>query len=35
MWKVLIVDEFDTWFLALTEEEQTDVLAHITLLEIK
>ena len=35
MWKVLTVDEFDTWFLALTEEEQTDVLAHITLLEIK
>ncbi len=33
MWKVVTVDVFDQWFLALGEDEQVDVLATIKLLE--
>ena len=33
MWEVLTVDEFDHWFLALSEAEQTDVLAMVKVLE--
>ena len=35
MWTVVTVETFDSWFLALSEHEQTDVLAYIKLLEIK
>ena len=34
MWNVLTVEEFDNWFLMLTEEEQIDVLSYIKLLEM-
>ncbi len=34
MWNVLTVEEFDLWFLALTEAEQIDVLSYIKLLEV-
>lgn len=35
MWNVVTVDEFDNWFLTLNQEEQTDVLAYIKLLEMQ
>lgn len=35
MWKVVTVDEFDQWFLALSEAEQVSVLTVIKLLEMK
>ena len=34
MWHVVTVDEFDNWFLLLTEEEQIDVLSYVKLLEV-
>lgn len=35
MWEVVTVEKFDSWFLSLTESEQTDVLAYVKLLEFK
>lgn len=35
MWEIVTVELFDDWFLALTEPEQTDVLAYIKLLEVQ
>lgn len=34
MWEILTVEIFDEWFLALSNAEQTDVLAAMHLLEI-
>ncbi len=34
MWHVVTVEEFDNWFLLLTEEEQIDVLSYVKLLEV-
>ncbi len=34
MWNVVTVEEFDNWFLPLTEEEQIDVLSYIKLLQV-
>lgn len=34
-WKVVTVEEFDTWFLALSEAEQVEVLSYVRLLEMK
>lgn len=34
MWNIVTVEEFDNWFLLLTEEEQIDVLAYVKLLEV-
>ena len=35
MWDVVTVDEFDSWFLSLSEAEQIDVLAYVKLLEMQ
>lgn len=34
LWDVVTVDEFDEWFVGLNENEQTDVLAVIKVLEM-
>lgn len=34
IWHVVTVEEFDNWFLLLTEEEQIDVLSYVKLLEV-
>jgi hypothetical protein len=34
-WTVLITDEYEHWFLSLTNDEQIDVLAMVDILEIK
>ena len=35
MWDVVTVEVFDSWFLSLSEPEQTDVLAYVKLLEVE
>lgn len=35
MWNVVTVEGFDSWFLSLSEPEQTDVLAYVKLLEVE
>ncbi len=35
MWNVVTVEGFDSWFLGLSEPEQTDVLAYVKLLEVE
>ena len=35
MWEIVTIEMFDEWFLGLNEEEQTDVLASIELLQVK
>ncbi|MEX1221159.1 MAG: hypothetical protein WEA82_03485 [Idiomarina sp.] len=34
-WTILVSDEYEQWFLALTDAEQIDVLAMVDVLEIK
>lgn len=34
-WTVLVTDEYERWFLSLTNGEQIDVLAMVDILEIK
>lgn len=34
-WTILVSDEYEQWFLALTDAEQVDVLAMVDVLEIK
>ena len=34
-WEILVTDTYETWFFALTEAEQIDVLAMVQVLEIK
>lgn len=34
-WEILVTDEYEEWFLGLTDPEQTDVLAMVDVLEIK
>jgi len=34
-WEILVTDEYEAWFLGLTDEEQVDVLAMVDVLEIK
>ncbi len=34
-WKILATDEYESWFLGLTDAEQIDVLAMVDVLEIK
>ncbi|MEP0073104.1 MAG: type II toxin-antitoxin system RelE/ParE family toxin [Marinomonas sp.] len=35
MWAILVTDEYERWFLELTDAEQEDVLAMVDVLEIK
>ncbi|MEP3351103.1 MAG: hypothetical protein ABJN96_14265 [Marinomonas sp.] len=35
MWEILVTDEYEPWFLGLTDAEQEDVLAMVDVLEIK
>lgn len=35
MWEILVTDEYERWFLELTDAEQEDVLAMVDVLEIK
>ena len=34
-WEILITDEYEGWFLGLTDAEQIDVQAMVDVLEIK
>ncbi len=33
-WKILVTEEYERWFLALSDNEQVDVLAMVDVLEI-
>lgn len=35
IWEILITDEYEQWFLGLTDKEQEDVLSMVDVLEIK
>lgn len=34
-WEILVTDEYETWFMGLTDYEQVDILAMVDVLEIK
>ena|SRR5690554_824406 len=34
-WKILVTDEYESWFLNLSDAEQEDILAMVIVLEIK
>ena len=34
IWKILVTEEYEKWFLALTDKEQEDVLAMVEVLEM-